>query len=62
MMYTPTFLFGAIMDKLFTEVNAACKMQTRKQGSLQIPQCYNVTYTYEIHSSLLVCLVALTGI
>jgi hypothetical protein len=49
------------MNKLITEVNTACKMETRKQGSLQIPQCFNVANTYETDSSLVVYSAALTG-
>lgn len=35
-------------------------LQTRKQGSLQIPQCYNVANTYELDSSLVIHSAVLT--
>lgn len=36
------------------------KLQTRKQGSLQIPQCYNVANTYKLDLSLVIHSAVLT--
>jgi len=36
------------------------KLETRKQGSLQIPQCYNVANTYKLDSSIVIHSAVLT--